>query len=87
MKFKFSRILILFIAIGLTNCNSNSKNNSSGNTEHSVSQKSAYEKMELAFIGHPSEAEIKPILDKVIEFHGGIINEDTRERSGSVLVS
>ena len=87
MKFKFLGILLLFIAIGFTNCNSNSKNNRSGNTEYSVSKKSAYEKIELAFIGHPNEEEIKPILDKVIEFHGGIINEDTRERSGNVLVS
>jgi hypothetical protein len=87
MKSKLLKILLLFIVIGFTNCNSSPDNKNNGNTENSVYEKNAFEKMELAFIGHPSESEIKPILEKVIEFHGGIINEDTRERSASVLIS
>jgi hypothetical protein len=87
MKSNLLKILPIFVAIGFMSCNSTPENKKTAPIQNTIAQKSAYEKMELAFIGNPRESEIKPILERVIEFHGAEINENNRERSASVLIS
>lgn len=47
----------------------------------------AYEMMENAFVGNPSQSKIQPLMESVLEKYGKSINEDNLERAASVLVS
>lgn len=79
---KFKQIILLFsITLLLSSCNS-----STGNKKATV-EKSAYEKMEVAFIGKPLTSEIQPTLEKVMKFHGIKVTENNLERTGGVLVT
>ncbi len=85
-KSKYYLIIILLI-MGIIWVGSFNTSKSSDKKITTVLQKSAYEKIELAFIGKPKESEIRPILDKVIQFHGAAVTELNREKSASVLVN
>ncbi|QXP61537.1 hypothetical protein [Olleya sp. HaHaR_3_96] len=74
-------LLLLSITILLSNCNS-----STGNKKTTI-EKTAYDKMEVAFIGNPMTSEIQPTLEKVMKFHGIEVTENNLERTGSVLVT
>ncbi|WP_271785322.1 hypothetical protein [Aquimarina algiphila] len=85
-KSKYYLIIIVLIA-GIIWVGSFNTSSSSDKKITKVYEKSVYEKMELAFIGNPKESEIKPILEKVILFHGSKLTELNREKSASVLIS
>ena len=88
MKKKTKYYLIIFaLIIGIIWVGSFNTNSNSDKKVNKVYGKSAYQKMELAFIGNPKESEIKPILDKVILFQGADLTELNREKSASVLIS
>ncbi|WP_438711041.1 hypothetical protein ACSTS3_21265 [Aquimarina muelleri] len=85
-KSKYYLIIIVLIA-GIIWVGSFNTDNSSDKKVTKVYQKNAYKKMELAFIGNQKKSDIKPILDKVIRFHGAELTELNREKSASVLIS
>ncbi len=85
-KTKYYLIIIALIA-GIIWVGSFNTGNNSEKKPNTISQKSAYQKMKLAFIGRPSESEIKPILEKVMKFHGTEINENNREKAASALIT
>ena len=43
--------------------------------------------MEIAFTGHPSVLEIKPVLDRALRLYGVPITEENYSRAGSTLVA
>jgi 16S rRNA C1402 N4-methylase RsmH len=87
MKLKLFKILLSLLVIGFVSCNSTTEKKKPASRQNNIAQKSAYKKMEIAFVGKPRESEIKPILDKIIIFHGAELNENNRERSASVLIT
>jgi len=84
-KNKYYLVIIVLVA-GIIFFGSVNTGTSSSKKTTNVYQKSAYKKMEIAFIGNPKESEIRPILDEVILHHGADLTERNREKSASVLV-
>ncbi len=81
MKSNLTKALLFSISILFLSCNTSTE-------KKKVNiKKSAYEKMEVAFIGKPNKNEIQPILEKVMKFHGINVTEENLERTGSVLVT
>ncbi|WP_299444089.1 hypothetical protein [uncultured Aquimarina sp.] len=84
------KYIIIFGIIIFTGCytSDEKENNITKKVIHNNNsvKKNAYEKMEVAFIGNPPKKKIKPILEKVMIFHGIEINETNLHRVGSTLI-